>query len=277
MMGQQCLKREKSVNRELIFFVRPCLVNDFASTYADVAGAGIRSIVLAAKMGNIDFLNAGDAARAKDVLRGLNLTSPACHGFHSEHYDLNEPDDALWERMIEMHSQLIQSTAEFGCRTYVCHPGESPKNNSRLLSWKRVRSTLDRLAPKARSCGITIALENSLPGCLGADASELLAFVKEYDCSTVQICYDSGHAHIAEDAAAVLKKLAPHVVTVHLHDNDRISDHHFIPGHGTIAWGKVVKLLEDCPSLLHIETEAFNTEHWPRAKVYQRYQDVLHC
>ncbi|MFA4916646.1 MAG: TIM barrel protein [Syntrophales bacterium] len=103
----------------------------------------------------------------------------------------------------------------------------------------------------------------------------MLFFVDDYACPNVGICYDSGHAHRAEDAVSVLRTLSSCVVTAHIHDNDKTSDQHLIPGHGTIDWHAVVPLLEHCPELIHVETEAFNTEKWSHGDVYRRYCKIL--
>jgi sugar phosphate isomerase/epimerase len=212
---------------------------------------------------------------ARDILERLDLHAVACHGLLSGHFDLNEPDESFRAHMVKSHCRFMNHMAEIGCRTYVCHSGAAPQSDSRATSWDWVRQTLDELAPRAQALGLTIALENANPCHLGDNAAKLLRFANEYGCADVRICYDSGHAHRAEDAVSVLKILTPLVVTAHLHDNDKTSDQHLIPGHGTIDWQAVVPLLKQCPELIHIETEAFNIEKWPHRDVYKRYCEIL--
>ena len=261
--------------RNLLYFVRPRVIEDFGSTFTEVADAGIKHVVLAPRMGEVDFLNTERAAKAGRLLKRLGIKPLGTHGLHGEHDDLNEPDAALRPRMIDLHLRLMDRMAELGCLTYVCHPGNAPETDSRHLAWDRVRRALDEMAPRAQSLGLIIAVENGIPGHLSDNAPELLSFVEDYGCPDVGICYDSGHAHWSEDAASVLRALLDHVVTVHLHDNDGTSDHHLIPGHGTIDWKAVVPLLAHCPRLVHLETEAFNTEGWNHRDVYSRYADIL--
>jgi len=52
-----------------------------------------------------------------------------------------------------------------------------------------------------------------------------------------------------------LEKLAPHIVTCHLHDNDGYSDQHALPGNGTINWEKLIKDLSACPRMLTMQAE----------------------
>lgn len=258
-----------------VYFVRPCFVEDFAATFADVADAGIKRVVLGARMGNVDFLDRQLFSLAQGILRQLKLQAVAAHGLLSGHFDLNEPDPEFRSHSIQSHRVFMNHMAELGCRTYVCHPGQASPSCSRSVSWDWVRRTLDELAPTAEELGLTVALENANPGHLGDNAAELLGFVEAYGCDRVRICYDSGHAHRAEDAASVLRTLTPLVVTAHLHDNDKSADQHLIVGRGTIDWKTVVPLLRQCPELIHIETEAFNTEKWPHGDVYRRYREML--
>jgi len=144
-----------------------------------------------------------------------------------------------------------------------------------------VLRALGELAPRAESLGLTIALENGMAG-YAATTAELLSLAAECGSPAVGICYDSGHAHITEDAAAALATLAPSVVTVHLHDNDGKEDQHLLPEEGTLDWRAVVAGLRECPRLLHVETEAANSAAWewsgpvrPHREVYELYRRIL--
>jgi len=260
---------------QIVYFTRPRNIENFATTFRDVAAAGIGAVVLASRMGDVDLMQRHDLLRAKACLSELGLLSPAIHGLHSGYYDPNEAHDARRVEMRKAHLCLLEHAADMGCRTYVCHPGPIKEGGDRKASWNRVRETLDQLVTRAASLGIIIALENANPGNLGDDANELRAFVEDYGCPSVKICFDSGHAHRAEDAPYALRVLSPHVVTVHLHDNDKSADQHLLPGNGTIPWDVLVPLIRECPQLLHTETEPFNTENWSAKRIYRLYSDVL--
>jgi len=175
----------------------------------------------------------------------------------------------------------MDNATEIGARTYVLHIGPLRAGEPKAASWERVRQCVDELAPHAEALGIALALENGLPDYVMTN-EELVAFVAEYAHPAVGLCYDSGHAHVTGDAAAVLALFAPYVVTVHLHDNDGASDQHLIPGQGTMDWPAVVAELAQCPRLVHAETEAVNSaqwsptpEVWDQRRVYERYMATL--
>ena len=159
---------------ELVYFVRPCFIDNFTSTFTDVSKAGIRNIVLASRMGEMDFLNPEHAKKAKSILKKLKLNPVACHGLLGGSFDLNETENSS---MLESHLQLMTHIAEMGCKTYVCHPGQAPEGIERKPLWDNVRKNLDHLAPHAESLGLIIAIENANPGNLGDNAKELFNFI----------------------------------------------------------------------------------------------------
>lgn len=260
---------------EIVYFVRPYRIENFEETFTAVAAVGIPSVVLARQMGDVNVREPAGVAKAKKILADLGLITPAIHGLHGEGCDPNMADDSPRSEMINAHIRFLEHAAELGCRTYTCHPGVVKDGDNRPELWDRVRAWLDVTAPRAESLGVKIALENLNPGYLGDDAQELRDFVESYGCPSVRICYDSGHAHISEDAATALKTLSPYVVTVHLHDNDKTADSHLLPGHGTIDWPAVIELLKQCPSLKHVETEPFNEEQWDHKAIYDLYRNLV--
>lgn len=271
----------------LAYYVWDTSMVDFKTTYNEVAEAGIRNIVIDAKRGNLDMEVREDVAKAKRILTRLGLTAPACHGLSKGPCHLTEEDGDVRSRMLRGHLNLMEHATELGGRTYVIHLGFGTwsEGEPKRAAWEQIRRALDELAPRAQSLGLTLALENGFtPDFIVQRAEELVSFVVDYRCPAVGICYDSGHAHIAEGAVTVLKILAPHVVTVHLHDNDGKEDQHLIPGQGTIDWPAVVAVLSQCPRLAHIETEAANCKQWPCTPevwpvrdVYARYCEILNA
>jgi sugar phosphate isomerase/epimerase len=226
-------------------------------------------------MGDMNLRDAADVAKVKKILADLGLKSPAMHGLHGADQEPNLPDESRRKEMIDEHLRFMEHTAELGCRTYVMHPGRAGQDVDREESWSRVRACLDVLAPRAESLGVTLALENANPGHLGDNAQNLHDFVQSYNSPAVRLCFDSGHAHRAEEAPTVLQTMSPLVVTVHLHDNDKSRDQHRLPGNGTIDWPPVIELLDQCPSLMHVETEPFNDEHWEYKAIYELFQKLV--
>ena len=118
-------------------------------------------------------------------------------------------------------------------------------------------------------------MENSFEPTNTAD--EVLYYIEKFPSPSVGVCYDAGHANImsgaGKDPAAyredllipwngkivfenrTLEKLAPHIVTCHLHDNNGYSDQHDLPGTGTVCWESLIRRLSECPRILSMQSE----------------------
>lgn len=256
-------------------------ISDFRQTYREVAEAGVKSVVLAADRGEFNLIDRKQAQAAGRILKKLGLTVRGCHAIETFPCDMNIADPAGHAAMVTLQATLMRNVAELGCQTYVVHLGSLPKDGDRARSWNQVHKAVDQLATQAQDLGMVLVLENGMAGYLASNA-ELVALVAGYGHPAVGLCYDSGHAHIMGDAAAILRQMSPYVVTVHLHDNDRSGDQHLIPGLGTMEWAPVVEALAACPRLKHAETEAANYPEWPHGlpvwpqkDLWARYGEVL--
>ncbi len=79
-----------------------------------------------------------------------------------------------------------------------------------------------------------------------ADPDELLELVESIDNPAVQICIDTGHAHLTGlDTAAFIRKAGMHLKATHIADNHQNRDEHFAPFNGTIDWPAVLTALRE--------------------------------
>lgn len=261
--------------KRLVYFVRPRTVTDFRATYEQVAAQGIRDVVLAPKLGDVELREESASPRVREILSRLGLTAPACHGLFGAGLDFNHPDEAGREELLTAHRTCMAAMRACGCETYVVHIGVRPPGRPDAFLWYRVRTTLDALLPCAETLGIVIALENALPGNLGDDPAAIMQVVRDYDSPAVGVCLDTGHAHCCGCLDGAIEAMSPRAVTVHVHDNDGRSDLHLAPGGGTIPWPEVAPKLRRMPLLRHIETEAFNSEGWTYGQAWRHYRRAL--
>ena len=269
-------KKGKNMStKPIIYFVRPKNIISFDDTYWSMASDGISLIVMAGRMGEFNLQCRRDTKIIKSKLKEYNLCARACHGLLGERFDLNCPEKDFFDEMLESHQKMLVNAADLGCRTYTVHSGARNAKYGNDFLWGQVRKSLDVLVPAAGKNGIVIGLENANPGHFGDNVAELVGIVEEYSHSHLKLCFDSGHAHRSATVGEVFDIMAPHLVTCHLHDNDKSEDQHRIPGFGTIDWLELVAKIKSCQSLLHIETEAFNLEGWPHRKLFEHYQQLL--
>ena len=262
-------------NRDIVYFLRPKNINDFEKDFEKVAGVGISSVVFASRMGEFNMLEKKDLGKALKIFSVLGLKTPAVHGLFGEEFDPNLPDESRRENMLEKHRIFLENSAEAGCLTYVVHSGQRHAAYSEDFLWDQVRKAMDKLIPFAEKQNIVIALENANPGHLGDDSKALAAIAEEFASPFLRLCFDSGHAHRAEDELTVFYNMAPYLATCHLHDNDKSADQHMLPGHGTINWNLLITKIKDCKTLFHVETEAFNIEGWSHEEIIEHYRKLL--
>ena len=222
----------------------------------------------------------------KEMTEKFGLKFKGCHGlWGSGVKDLNCEDRQYRQKSIDNHKLAMGYAADAGCREYVVHIGAVCCYRGYPCDIQKMRDlacqTLDQLVPEAEKLGIIIAVENSFEPTNTAD--EVLYFINKFPSPYVGVCYDAGHANImtsigkdpslygkdllypwndkivSEDRA--LEKLAPHIVTCHLHDNNGYSDQHDLPGTGTICWETLLGRLSECPRILSMQSEVSALSH----------------
>ena len=201
------------------------------------------------------------------------------HAPYGECYDLAAMGKGRRDDMIKDHIRGLGYAADFGCRTYTIHVGaydsvvyQVPNEKLRPLALE----SLEKLLPYAEKYGIIIAVENAFERSNTPD--EVMFYVEYFNHPNLGCCFDSGHANVmksgknkvygnymknvawwgeVENYDGAFERMAPAMVTCHLHDNDGLSDQHLIPGAGTENWELLAKnLLTKAPKLLSIQSEA---------------------
>ena len=104
-----------------------------------------------------------------------------------------------------------------------------------------------RLLADAGVQKIGIAIEN-LPK---YSLAEVIAAhdILEQEGYRMGVCLDTGHCHInkyfAYDVAEAIRVLGKRIKMLHIHDNSRNADAHFVPSMGSIKWKGVMEALAD--------------------------------
>ena len=203
------------------------------------------------------------------------------HAPFGECWDLNCSVKARRNTMWDEHIRIMNYCAEAGCKTYVIHIGAwdcifRPELSAQTMRELALES-LEHLLPAAEKAGIIIAVENSFEMTNAPD--EVLWLLKHFDSPFIGCCFDTGHANYMAPAKdgkpknysksqvdlawrgnlieepEALKKLLPHIVTCHIHDNYGIGDDHNIPGRGTIDWAEMMPVLLSAPRLVSCQSE----------------------
>ena len=201
---------------------------------------------------------AATLTREREIIADNGLFVNQTHGaWRWPAQDFSDYDRA--ERYAAMEKG-VRGTALLGAPYFVIHCimpfGENnPAHKEKL--WEMNVEYFTRLCKVAEDVGVTICFENlpftSLPL---SRVNETLEFVKLMNTPTMRMCLDTGHAAVYGDspADAVRAIGKEYLATLHVHDNNGVSDFHWRPGEGVIDWADFTKALheinfEGCVSL----------------------------
>lgn len=94
---------------------------------------------------------------------------------------------------------------------------------------------------------VGMAIENMIgPKGYCSCAEELLELRESINHPAVEICIDTGHAHLSGfDVAEMIRQVGSHLKATHIADNHGNKDEHFAPFNGTIDWPRVMHALRE--------------------------------
>ena len=270
------------------FFPWKKINDDFVTNIlCEFADNGAESVVLTDEWGKRLVKEPGFYTTLLGWLRESGMKIFECHGLWSIAYDLNITDRPRRRAMIEEHKLCMEYAADLGCRTYVMHIGafDCYYKDTSLEEMRRLAvESLEKLIPAAEKLGIIIAIENSfepsntpvLGCCFDTGHANIMAKTPGKDpakyASYMNVCWKNG---VVEEADA-FGKLAPHIVTCHLHDNDGYGDAHNLPGTGTIDWKMLIPALKNCPRIVSMQNEtSAGAYHVSIAKLCRTFDELM--
>lgn len=146
------------------------------------------------------------------------------------------------EERLEKMIRSIEGAAILGCNKLVIHPlmpytieDEEHKKGTYDINLEFMR----KLCNAGQKNGVVVCLENMpmLKFSLGS-ISEIFEFVKIINSDYFKVCLDTGHCTMFEmspgDGVRMLGK--EYLYSLHIHDNNGLSDLHNTPFNGVIDW-----------------------------------------
>lgn len=218
----------------------------------------------------------------RDTLRQTGMKIFDVHGLCGVKYDLDiDSGKEAVAHMIATHIKCLHYAASLGAKTYTVHMGAVVWNRTPGgLSLEEVRqntiAAFEKLLPEAEKTGMILCGENSYEPVNTPD--EAVFYARYFASPFLGCCFDSGHANMMrkngkkpEDYSetfrqiiwrnaltfedAPIEKMAPYIVTCHLHDNNGLEDFHYLPGAGNTQWDSVMEQLKKCPRLVSLQNE----------------------
>ncbi|MBE6580406.1 MAG: sugar phosphate isomerase/epimerase [Ruminococcaceae bacterium] len=172
---------------------------------------------------------------------------------HAPFYEGCPMPEGYRERLL----QCVRDTAALGAECMVVHADTWYEKSYNQWNYEAVLAAVYEVyAPAvelATRLGVKIAME-TLHEWLGnvyhrvrlcAFVEELNDIVGKFNCDTVGVCWDFGHAGIVykEDQFEAMKRLKYPIIATHIHDNTFKRDNHNLPFQGSVDWYRAMQAL----------------------------------
>ena len=216
---------------------------------AQIAGYGFEAVELFATRSHFDYT---DPSAIDALHRWLRETGLVLHGLHApifqmygaggtgQSFSIAASDSARRQAAVREAELAIGVLKRIPGKYVVVHLGAPskyapPSDNNRAAASR----SIEEICKAAEPLGARIALE-VIPNDLSS-ASALTGMIeRDFDGSSVGICFDFGHAHLMGDVADAIETVGEHLITTHVHDNRGREDDHLVPYQGTIDWASAL-------------------------------------
>jgi len=208
-----------------------------------ILAAGFRHIELFAARGHLDY---HDSNHVRDVAEWFSDHAVALHSVHAPLS--TDPDGkragglaisvAHLERRLRIDSmdeikRAIEIAERLPFRYLILHLGVAGEEYD-LRKFDAAFTSIEHLRIFAKERGVTILLENT-PNQLSTP-ERLIEFLDYTRLEDVQICFDTGHAHLSPGVQPAFETLKDRIASTHVHDNHSENDEHLLPFDGGIDW-----------------------------------------
>jgi sugar phosphate isomerase/epimerase len=178
---------------------------------------------------------------SNDEIRGLRdrLDYRPSLSIHAPFMDLSPAavDSKVRRATVDRFSHVLDIAEMLMPKTVVFHSGyEKWKYALNVDLWlEKSLLTWRPLLERALSLGVKIAIENIFED----EPSSLKLLMKQMGSAAFGVCFDTGHCNLFSKVPLHewMNELTPHIVELHLHDNDRSADQHLPIGEGSFDFG----------------------------------------
>ena len=231
--------------------------------------AGIPLVEIFCARQHLDYYNRAQVAELAYWFRDSPLK---LHSLHSPLYndevwglsgpdaviDITEPVKSKRMKMVDEIKRTLEIAETVPFRYLIQHIGmKDAEFNDRAVD--AAFSALEEIVIFARQRGVEVLLEN-IPNELST-AERLLMFL-ELTHLNLNVCFDTGHAHMHEGVVQAYRRLKSRIRSIHVHDNNGKEDQHLYPllsdaegtppegtrNEGTIDWSRAMQALRSQPN-----------------------------
>jgi len=160
--------------------------------------------------------------------------------------DITEPVKSKRLQMVDEIKRAIEIAETIPFRYLIQHVGvRGAEFSERAVD--AAFTALEEIMLFARQRGVEVLIENTPNGL--SSAERLLMFF-EMTHLDLNVCFDTGHAHMHEGVETAYRMLKPRIRSTHVHDNNGKEDQHLFPllgQGGTIDWTRAMHRLRSQP------------------------------
>lgn len=192
-------------------------------------------------------------------------------GLHLPFHDLNlaTPFEEIGESILRIIKSWIEKLYEYDGEHAVIHGGTARASEDQYSSSLKVINRLKELNDYANQYDIELLFENQIPDKLNYThvfPSGISEWIEILDESKTKACLDVGHLAIhKKNFKNTVKSLGNRLASVHLADNDGISDLHLMPGDGEVLMNIPLDYLNEVdfngPIVFEINPYQYSLEH----------------
>ena len=201
----------------------------------------------------LDSITLSDVRKASELLDHNPSLS-----FHAPFMDLSPGavDSLVRGATMKRFNHILDIAGVMHPKAIVCHSGYEKWRYALKPEWWLEMSLLTwrDLNKRAADIGVKLAIENIFED----EPSNLKMLMEHMNSDNFGICFDTGHCNLFSKVRLEdwMEALNPHIIELHLHDNDRSSDQHLPVGDGTFAFGKFFHLLKNRDCIHTIEAHS---------------------
>jgi sugar phosphate isomerase/epimerase len=201
----------------------------------------------------LDTITPADLKKAKKEL----VHKPSL-SFHAPFMDLSPGavDSLVRKATMKRLNHILDMAEILKPKTIVFHSGYEKWRYALKVDWWLEKSLLtwQPVNKRAASMNIKIAIENIFED----EPSNLKMLMDGMNSPNFGVCFDTGHFNLFSKVRLEdwMEALNPHIMELHLHDNDKTSDQHLPVGDGTFDFGKFFYLLKNKDCIHTIEAHS---------------------
>jgi sugar phosphate isomerase/epimerase len=184
----------------------------------------------------------------------LGLVFTQSHGYFPKDVCLDTQGNRLDPECDEYMRRSVLASEIIGTPWMVLHPvlwpdGDGHRDYKKSFAYNK--AFFSKWGEYAAQHHLGIAIENMLNPVGGeirycVMAEELIELVDALEEPMIQICIDTGHAHLSQlSVPAYIRTVGSRLRATHIADNHQNIDEHFAPFNGTIPWREVILALRE--------------------------------